>query len=69
MPTLDLMIDVTSAAGLGENASIALTVHLPVPEELSEVPVVCSVGWLGDGFCASSSSRKSSSRFNERDCK
>jgi alpha-beta hydrolase superfamily lysophospholipase len=39
--TLELMIDVTEAAGLGEPAGIALTVHLPEPAKLTPAPVVC----------------------------
>ncbi len=38
---LDLEIDVTEAAGLGEPAHIALTVHLPDPGALAQSPVVC----------------------------
>jgi hypothetical protein len=38
---LDLEIDVTEAAGLGEEAKIALTVHLPSVDRLGQPPVVC----------------------------
>ena len=38
---LDLIIDVTEAAGLGEPASVALTVHLPDPSQLADQPVIC----------------------------
>lgn len=41
MNTVDLMIDVTEAAGLGEQATIALTVTLPAPDSLGADPVVC----------------------------
>jgi pimeloyl-ACP methyl ester carboxylesterase len=38
---VDLSIDVTEAAGLGEEATLAVTVHLPAPELLGSEPVVC----------------------------
>lgn len=38
---LDLDIDVTEAAGLGEPASIALSVTLPEPDRVASPPVVC----------------------------
>jgi alpha-beta hydrolase superfamily lysophospholipase len=38
---LDLNIDVTEAAGLGEPAHVALTVHLPDPAKLAGRPMVC----------------------------
>ena len=41
MQILDLTIDVTEAARLGEPAHIAMTVHLPAPEHLGPSPVVC----------------------------
>ncbi|MDB5448729.1 MAG: hypothetical protein JWQ97_4046 [Phenylobacterium sp.] len=41
MQTLDLKIDVTAAAGMGEPAHVALTVHLPDPPSLRESPVIC----------------------------
>jgi hypothetical protein len=41
MRRLDLKIDVTEAAGLGEPAAIALTVHLPDPARLAAAPVIC----------------------------
>lgn len=41
MLSLDLTIDVTAAAGLGEPAHIALTVTLPDPALLPEQPIVC----------------------------
>jgi alpha-beta hydrolase superfamily lysophospholipase len=39
--TLDLNIDVTKSAGLGERAHVALTVHLPDPATMPADPVVC----------------------------
>ncbi len=39
--SLDLTIDVTEAAALGEAAHIALTVQLPDPDTLAAEPVVC----------------------------
>lgn len=41
MQIADLTIDVTEAAGLGEPAWIAATVHLPDPEKLGAMPIVC----------------------------
>lgn len=41
MTALDLVIDVTDAAAIGEPASVALTVTVPDPEMLPTVPVVC----------------------------
>lgn len=41
MTSFDLNIDVTEAAGLGERAGVALTVHLPEPGTVDERPVVC----------------------------
>jgi hypothetical protein len=41
MIQLDLTLDVTEAAALGEPARIALTVHLPVPHRLAATPVIC----------------------------
>jgi len=38
---VDLTVDVTAAAGLGEPAHVALTVHLPDPKALPERPVIC----------------------------
>jgi pimeloyl-ACP methyl ester carboxylesterase len=38
---LDLEIDVTDVTGLGEPASIALTVTLPDPRRLADPPLVC----------------------------
>ena len=38
---VDVRIDVTEAAGLGEAAHIAATVNLPVGVPVSERPVVC----------------------------
>ena len=38
---LNLLIDVTSAAGLGEPAHVAVTVHLPDPSVLKGEPVIC----------------------------
>jgi hypothetical protein len=37
--SIDLQVDVTDAAGLGESAHVALTVT--VPDELGPEPVVC----------------------------
>lgn len=39
--TLDLKIDVTDAARLGEPAHMAITVHLPDPSKMAHEPVVC----------------------------
>src|SRR5690606_13083275 len=39
--SLDLLIDVTLEADLGEPARVALTVHLPDPAKLGPNPVVC----------------------------
>ncbi|KIW29386.1 uncharacterized protein PV07_05204 [Cladophialophora immunda] len=36
-----LKLDVTKAAGLNEKAHVAATVHLPPPEKLVPVPIVC----------------------------
>lgn len=41
MEFVDLRIDVTAAAGLGEPAWIAATVHLPDPARLPASPVIC----------------------------
>ena len=41
MQIADLRIDVTEAAGLGEPAWIAATVHLPDPERLTANPTLC----------------------------
>jgi alpha-beta hydrolase superfamily lysophospholipase len=38
---LDLKLDVTEAAGLGEPAHIAVSVHLPDPDRMGPDPVVC----------------------------
>jgi alpha-beta hydrolase superfamily lysophospholipase len=38
---VELQIDVTAAARLGEPASVALTVHLPDPADIADPPVVC----------------------------
>jgi alpha-beta hydrolase superfamily lysophospholipase len=38
---IDLTVDVTEAVSLGERATVALTVHLPAPEDLGSPPVVC----------------------------
>ena len=45
--SIDLQIDVTEAAGLGEPAHVALTVT--VPDELAPEPVVC-FGKPGGGY-------------------
>jgi alpha-beta hydrolase superfamily lysophospholipase len=39
--SLDLRIDVTDAAALGERAVVAVTVHLPDPARMADPPVVC----------------------------
>ncbi|HVW42673.1 MAG TPA: hypothetical protein VHC18_15105, partial [Amycolatopsis sp.] len=49
MHAVDLKIDVTEAAGLGEPAAVALTVTLPDPANLGERPVVC-FGKPGGGY-------------------
>jgi hypothetical protein len=41
MDGIDLRIDVTAAAGLGEPATIAVTVQLPDPATLPARPIVC----------------------------
>jgi alpha-beta hydrolase superfamily lysophospholipase len=41
MQIIDARINVTDAAGLGEPAWIATTVHLPAPGRLPEAPIVC----------------------------
>src|SRR5262245_55933121 len=41
MQSLDLNFDVTDAAGLGEPAHVAVTVHLPDPASMPDEPVVC----------------------------
>jgi len=41
MDIVDLKIDVTEAAALGEAVEVALTVHLPDPATLPDRPVVC----------------------------
>jgi hypothetical protein len=41
MEKLELRIDVTEAARLGERAHVALTVHLPDPNRMSGDPVIC----------------------------
>ena len=41
MKTLDLFVDVTEAAGLGEAATVAVTVTLPAVESLGDDPIVC----------------------------
>jgi hypothetical protein len=38
---LDLRIDVSEAAGIGERAEVAATVHLPDPAGMLERPVIC----------------------------
>lgn len=47
--TVELTLDVTAAAGLGEPAQIAATVHLPDPAALASPPVVC-FGFPGGGY-------------------
>ena len=41
MEIVDLRIDVADAAGLGEPAWIAATVHLPEPARLRARPIIC----------------------------
>ncbi|MCU1368708.1 MAG: hypothetical protein JWN39_4347 [Ilumatobacteraceae bacterium] len=41
MKRLDLSVDVTDASGLGEQATIKVTVHLPTAELLASPPIVC----------------------------
>lgn len=41
MQTIDLTIDVTAAADIGEAAHVALTVTLPDPAHMATPPVVC----------------------------
>ncbi|MDO7842059.1 alpha/beta fold hydrolase [Sphingomonas immobilis] len=41
MQAIDLQIDVTDAAGIGEPAHVAITVTLPDPADLATPPVVC----------------------------
>lgn len=38
---LEFRMDVTEAAAVGEPAHVALTVHLPAPEAMPEIPIVC----------------------------
>jgi alpha-beta hydrolase superfamily lysophospholipase len=47
--SLDLTIDVTDAAALGEPATIAVTVQLPDADRLGSEPVVC-IGKPGGGY-------------------
>jgi alpha-beta hydrolase superfamily lysophospholipase len=47
--TVDLQVDVTEAAGLGEPATIAVTVTLPDPATIPERPIVC-FGKPGGGY-------------------
>ena len=49
MQVVDLEIDVTEASGLGEAASVALSVHLPNPERQPERPFIC-FGKPGGGY-------------------
>jgi alpha-beta hydrolase superfamily lysophospholipase len=49
MQSLDLRIDVSKAAGLGEDATIVLTVHLPDADALAVPPIVC-FGKPGGGY-------------------
>ena len=46
---IDLTIDVTEAAGLGEPLRTRVTVVLPEPEALADPPVVC-FGFPGGGY-------------------
>jgi pimeloyl-ACP methyl ester carboxylesterase len=41
MDQIDLRIDVTAPAGLGEPAAMAVTVHLPDPTAIPARPIVC----------------------------
>jgi alpha-beta hydrolase superfamily lysophospholipase len=49
MQFVDLRIDVTEAAGLGEPVEVALTVHLPDPNALGSDPIVC-IAKPGGGY-------------------
>lgn len=48
-PPVELTIDVTAAAGLGDDLQTAATVFLPEPDVLSDPPVVC-FGFPGGGY-------------------
>lgn len=50
MRQIELSIDVTEAAGLGQAAHTAATVFLPDPAQLSSPAVVC-FGFPGGGYC------------------
>jgi hypothetical protein len=39
--SIDLVIDVTAPAHLGEPAHVALTVTLPEPSSMPSVPIIC----------------------------
>lgn len=41
MEPIELRVDVTAAAGLGEHAEVAITIQLPPPELLDSPPVIC----------------------------
>jgi alpha-beta hydrolase superfamily lysophospholipase len=49
MQSIDVMIDVTEAARIGEPVEVAVTVHLPDPGALGDRPVVC-IGKPGGGY-------------------
>jgi hypothetical protein len=50
VPTLDLRIDVSGPAGLGQPASTAATVRLPEPTN-AETPTVVCFAFPGGGYC------------------
>jgi hypothetical protein len=50
MERVELAVDVTEAAGLGEPLSTRVTVVLPDPATLGDPPVVC-FGFPGGGYC------------------
>jgi len=46
---VELMLDVTDAAGLGAPCHLAVTIHLPDPARVASPPVVC-FGFPGGGY-------------------
>jgi alpha-beta hydrolase superfamily lysophospholipase len=72
MNRVELVVDVTEAAGLGEPASVALTVHLPESSGVSAMPVVCfakpgggySKGYYTEDLPGPSSSSGSQARWH-----